>query len=132
MVERSAVNPWAWSVNFGFNQAELVEGATRTLYCAGQTSVDENGAPQHPNDMPAQIALAADNLEAVLAGAGMTLANVVRLNFYTTDVQGYLTNAAVLGERLGAAGVAPAGTLLGVASLAFPELLIEIEATAVA
>ncbi len=132
MVERSAVNPWAWSVNFGFNQAELVEGATRTLYCAGQTSVDENGAPQHPNDMPAQITLAADNLDAVLAGAGMTLANVVRLNFYTTDVEGYLTNAAVLGERLGAAGVAPAGTLLGVASLAFPELLIEIEATAVA
>ena len=132
MVERSAVNPWAWSVNFGFNQGELVEGATRTLYCAGQTSVDENGAPQHPNDMAAQITLAADNLEAVLAGAGMTLANVVRLNFYTTDDQGYLTNAAVLGERLGAAGVAPAGTLLGVASLAFPELLIEIEATAVA
>lgn len=132
MVERSAVNPWAWSVKFGFNQGELIEGATRTLYCAGQTSVDENGAPQHPNDMAAQITLAADNLEAVLAGARMTLANVVRLNFYTTDVQGYLTNAAVLGERLGAAGVAPAGTLLGVASLAFPELLIEIEATAVA
>ena len=132
MVERSAVNPWAWSVNFGFNQGELVEGGTRTLYSAGQTSVDENGAPQHPNDMAAQITLAADNLEAVLAGAGMTLANVVRLNFYTTDVQGYLTHAAVLGERLGAAGVAPAGTLLGVASLAFPELLIEIEATAVA
>ena len=70
--------------------------------------------------------MAADNLEVVLAGAGMTLANVVRLNFCTTDVQGYLTNAAVLGERLGAAGVAPAGTLLGVASLAFLELLIEI------
>ena len=132
MVERTAVNPWTWSAAFGFNQGELVEGGTRTLYCAGQTSVDENGAPQHPNDMAAQITLAADNLEAVLAGAGMTLANVVRLNFYTTDVQGYLTNAAVLGERLGAAGVAPAGTLLGVASLAFPELLIEIEATAVA
>jgi enamine deaminase RidA (YjgF/YER057c/UK114 family) len=132
MVERTAVNPWSWSLNFGFNQGELVEGITRTLYCAGQTSVDENGAPQHPNDMAAQMALAADNLEAVLAEAGMTLANVVRLNFYTTDVEGYLANAGVIGARLGTAGVAPAGTLLGVASLAFPELLIEIEATAVA
>ena len=132
MVERTAVNPWSWSVNFGFNQGELVEGATRTLYCAGQTSVDEHGAPQHVGDMAAQIALAADNLDAVLRAADMTFANLVRLNFYTTDIESYLTHAGVLGERLAAAGVAPAGTLLGVASLAFPELLIEIEGTAVA
>ena len=132
MVERTAVNPWTWSVEYGFNQGELVEGATRTLYCAGQTSVDEHGAPQHAGDMAAQLALATDNLEAVLAEAGMTLANLVRLNFYTTDIGAYLANAGVLGERLGAAGVAPAGTLLGVAALAFPELLVEIEGTAVA
>lgn len=131
-MERNAVNPWTWSVNFGFNQGELVEGASKVLFCAGQTSVDENGAPQHPGDMGAQISLALDNLEAVLRDAGMTLANVVRLNFYTTDVDAYLANAAVVGARTGAAGVAPAGTLLGVARLAFPELMIEMEATAVA
>jgi enamine deaminase RidA (YjgF/YER057c/UK114 family) len=62
----------------------------------------------------------------------MTFANVVRLNFYTTDVDAFIANAGVLGERTGAAGVAPVGTLLGVARLAFPELLIELEATAVA
>jgi enamine deaminase RidA (YjgF/YER057c/UK114 family) len=131
-MERTAVNPWTWSVNFGFNQAELVDGASKVLYCAGQTSVDENGAPQHPGDMSAQMALALDNLEAVLSEAGMSLANVVRLNFYTTDVDAYLANAAVVGARTGAAGVAPAGTLLGVARLAFPELMVEMEATAVA
>src|SRR6476661_8053187 len=124
MVERSAVNPWAWSVNFGFNQGELVTGADKVLFCSGQTSVDANGAPQHPGDMAAQIALALDNLEAVLTGGGMSLANVVRLNFYTTDVDAYLANAAVVGARTGAAGIAPAGTLLGVARLAFPELMI--------
>jgi enamine deaminase RidA (YjgF/YER057c/UK114 family) len=131
MVERSAVNPWQWSVEFGFNQGELAEGARRVLFCAGQTSVDGNGAPQHPGDMAAQVALATDNLEAVLAEAGMTLANVVRLNFYTTDVDAFVANAGVLGERTAAAGVAPAGTLLGVARLAFPELMVELEATAV-
>jgi enamine deaminase RidA (YjgF/YER057c/UK114 family) len=131
-MERTAVNPWTWSVNFGFNQGELVEGASKVLFCSGQTSVDADGAPQHPGDMAAQIALALDNLEAVLAEAGMSLANVVRLNFYTTDVDEYLANAAVVGARTGAAGVAPAGTLLGVARLAFPELMIEMEATAVA
>jgi len=131
-MERTAVNPWTWSVNFGFDQAELVEGAGKVLFCSGQTSVDADGAPQHPGDMAAQITLAVDNLEAVLAEAGMTLANVVRLNFYTTDVDEFLANSGVLGARTGAAGVAPAGTLLGVARLAFPELMIELEATAVA
>ena len=131
-MERTAVNPWTWSVAFGFNQAELVEGAGKVLFCSGQTSVDADGGPQHPGDMAAQISLAVDNLEAVLADAGMSLANVVRLNYYTTDVDEFLANMAVVGTRTGAAGVAPAGTLLGVARLAFPELMIELEATAVA
>lgn len=131
-MERTAVNPWTWSEQFGFNQGEVVEGATRVLFCAGQTAVDGDGNPQHAGDMAAQIALAADNLEAVLREAGMSLSNVVRLNFYTTDVDAYLQNARVMGERTGAAGVAPAGTLVGVARLAFPELLVEMEATAVA
>src|SRR3954467_6123923 len=148
MTQRSAVNPWTWSLAFGFNQGELVEGATRVLFCAGQTSVDENGAPQHPGDMAGQAALAVENLEAVLREAGMSLANIVRLNFYTTDVDDFLTTgppgvaappaaraslatgAPWIGARLGAADVKPAGTLLGVARLAFPELLLEIEATA--
>jgi enamine deaminase RidA (YjgF/YER057c/UK114 family) len=76
--------------------------------------------------------LAGDNVEAVLSEAGMTLSNLVRLNFYTTDVDAYFANAAVLGDRLAAAGVAPAGTLLGVTRLAFPELMVELEGTAVA
>jgi enamine deaminase RidA (YjgF/YER057c/UK114 family) len=132
MVERTAVNPWQWSLQFGFNQGEVVEGGQRVLFCAGQTAVDADGAPQHAGDIAAQIGLAADNLEAVLRDAGMGLANVVRLNFYTTDVDAFLANAGVLGERTGAAGVAPPGTLLGVARLAFPELMVELEATAVA
>jgi enamine deaminase RidA (YjgF/YER057c/UK114 family) len=131
MVQRTAVNPWQWSLQFGFNQAELVEGGNRVLFCAGQTSVDGEGSPQFAGDMQAQISLAMDNLEAVLRGAGMSLANVVRLNIYTTDVDGFIANAAAMGERTGAAGVAPPGMLLGVARLAFPELMVELEATAV-
>ena len=131
-MERRAVNPWTWSLSAGFNQGELVDGASKVLFCAGQTSVDAEGNPQHPGDMASQITLAVDNLEAVLRDAGMGLADVVRLNFYTTDVDAFLANAEVLAARTAAAGVAPAGTLLGVARLAFPELMIEIEATAVA
>lgn len=129
-MKRTPVNPWDWSMKRGYNQAELLEGQTRQLVCAGQTSCDAEGTPQHPGDMAAQLNAALDNLEAVLAGADMTLANIVRLNYYTTDVDTFLVNAGVLGERLGAAGVMPPGTLLGVSRLAFPDLLVELEATA--
>ena len=62
----------------------------------------------------------------------MTLVNIVRLTIYTVDVDSLIQNMDVLGERIGAAGVKPAETLLGINRLAFPELLVELEATAVA
>jgi len=128
---RTPVNPWPWSLQYGFNQGELVEGGRRVLYCSGQTALDENAKPQHEGDMRAQIALALDNLEAVLKEGGMGLSNVVRLTVYTTDVDATIQSFDALVGRLDTAGVKPAQTLLGVARLAFPELLVEIEATAV-
>lgn len=131
-VERTAVNPWPWSLQMGYDQGELVSGHTRTLYCSGQAAMSGDGTPEHDGDMGAQLALSLDNLEAVLAGAGMTLANLVRLTVHTTDVDLLFRNYAVLGARLAAAGVTPPTTLLGVARLALPDLMVELEATAVA
>lgn len=130
--ERTAVNPWPWSGELGFNQGELVSGPTRTLYCSGQTATNADGKPEHEGDMAAQLALSVDNLEAVLGEAGMSLANLVRLNVYTTDVDGLFPHYGVLAARLGAAGVAPATTMLGVTRLAIPGQLVELEGTAVA
>lgn len=126
------VNPWSWQDNFGFSQAIEFSGHQRVLMCAGQTSVGADGAAQHAGDMKAQINDAFDNLETVLKAADMTLSNVVRLNFYTTTLDELFTHYGVVGERLGAGKIQPASTVLGVARLAFPELMIEIEATAVA
>jgi enamine deaminase RidA (YjgF/YER057c/UK114 family) len=132
-VEREIINPWTWQDRFGFVQANDVTGAERTVHCAGQTSVDENGEPLHAGDMGAQVSQALDNLETVLRGAGLTLADVVRLNYYTTDVDRFLPEGGpVLGARFQQSGCRPASTLLGVTRLARPELLVEIEATAVA
>jgi enamine deaminase RidA (YjgF/YER057c/UK114 family) len=132
MTERTAVNPWPWSVEMGYNQGEIVSGHTRTLYCAGQTSMSADGKPEHVDDMAAQLALSLDNLEAVLGEAGMSLANLVRLNVYTTDVDRLFEHYGVLASRLGAAGVAPSTTMLGVTRLAIPVLMVELEGTAVA
>ncbi|MFI2084071.1 RidA family protein [Streptomyces rubiginosohelvolus] len=131
-MERTAVNPVTWSVDLGFNQGELVSGQSRTLYIAGQTATGEDGKPQHDGDMAAQLALSVDNLEAVLSEAGMSLANLVRLNVYTTDVDLLFQRYGTLAGRLGAAGVAPASTMLGVTRLAIPGLMVELEGTAVA
>ena len=84
----------------------------------------------HAGDMRAQVNLALDNLQTVLDQAGYSLAGVVRLNFYTTDVDAFFGVFDVLGERLSAGGCIVPGTLLGVSRLAFPELMVEIEATA--
>lgn len=126
------INPWKWQDNFGFSQAVETTGHSRVLRCSGQTSVNADGEPQHEGNMAAQVSLALDNLETVLKEAGMTLSNVVQLNFYTTDVDKFFEAFAEIPKRLGAAGVQPAGTLLGVSRLAFPPLMIELEATAVA
>ena len=114
----------------GYNQAELVAGATRHLTVAGQTAVDGDGQPQFPGDMRQQIDLALDNLVAVLTEADMGLADVTRLGIYTTDVDEALKHFDLLGMRFGAAGAAPPMTLLGVSRLAIPGLLFEIEASA--
>lgn len=131
-MERRVINPWTWQDAFGFAQANEVVGMQRVLICSGQGSVDEEGRPVHPGDMRAQVAKTVDNLEAVLGEAGMGLSDVVRLNYYTTDVDGCLEATDVLAARLEGAGNLPSSTLLGVTRLAFPEMLVEIEATAVA
>ncbi len=131
-MQRTAINPWDWSLKLGYNQAELIENPSRQLICAGQTAVDDTGAPQHPGDMRSQIDLALDNLEAVLAGADMSLGNVIRLGVFVTDVDEALKNFDLLGRRFGPIQSAPPMTLLGVTRLAIPGLMFEIEATAAA
>ncbi|MFZ3499662.1 RidA family protein [Streptomyces sp. 5.8] len=131
-MERTAVNPVSWSVEMGFNQGEVVSGHSRTLYISGQTAMSSEGKPEHDGDLAAQLALSIANLEAVLAEAGMTLANLVRLNVYTTDVDLLFQHYGLLAGKLGAAQVAPTTTMLGVSRLAIPGQLVELEGTAVA
>src|SRR6185503_15704276 len=132
MPTRTAINPVPWSVPLGFDQAQLIEGHQRMLVCSGQDAVDAAGNPQHPGDMAAQLDVALDNLQAVLAPAGMTLANIVRLNVYTTDLDELARQWAHLTDRFGNAGDRFVTSLLGITRLFTPALLVLLEATAVA
>jgi enamine deaminase RidA (YjgF/YER057c/UK114 family) len=130
-MERSSINPVSWSLNLGFDQAQLIEGHERLLVCSGQDAVDADGNSQHPGDMAAQLAMSLDNLEAVLASADMTLANVVRLNVYTTDFDEFVKHWTTIAGRFRDSNGRFATTPLGVTRLFTPQLLVLLEATAV-
>ena len=127
-VER--INPTPWSAAFGFDQAQLRPAPARLLTAAGQGPVDESGALLHEGDPAAQLALALANVEDVLAAAGMDFTDVLRLTVYATDVDAVLAHFGVLGERLARVGATPPMTLVGVARLALPGMVVELEITA--
>ena len=127
-MKRTDVNPWEWSKAFGFSQAVSVSDGQHVLFCAGQTASGPDGAPPTTTDIAEQVILAFSNLQNVLAAADMTIADIVKLTVFTTDVDALL---AAYGSLTGAlAPNLPAMTLVGVSRLAFPELKVEIEATA--
>ena len=125
-------NPWSWQDPLHFSHAVEAPDGRRVVFLAGQTSVDPDGRPLYPGDMRAQLQKAFENLEIVLEHAGLKLSNLVRLNYYVTDMAAYAGARDVVAAKLGALAVKPSGCLLGVACLARPELMVEIEATAVA
>lgn len=129
-MHRTSINPVSWSTKLGFDQAQLIEGQQRQLICSGQDAVDANGNPQHPGDMSAQLEMALDNLEAILAAADMTLDNVVRLNAYTTDLDELFKHWTTLTDRFANSDGGFATSLLGVTQLP-AQLLVMLEATAV-
>ena len=131
-MEITTHNPTPWMQGFGLNHAVEVRGGERVLYVSGQTAADAQGAPMHAGDLVAQYKSAWANLVDALAAADMTPANLVRLNMYTLDVPAFMAVADQIMPIHGEAGAQISCTLLGVRELYHPDILIEIEATAVA
>jgi 2-iminobutanoate/2-iminopropanoate deaminase len=130
-MERKVINPWTWQDQFGYVQANAISDGNHVIHCAGQASVDDDGNPIHEDDMAGQLDQSLNNLGTVLEQAGATLSDVVRLNYYVTDIDAFFRAMETTGPRLAQANCRPASTLLRVAGLALPQLLVEIEATAV-
>jgi enamine deaminase RidA (YjgF/YER057c/UK114 family) len=129
-MQTQAVNPWTWQEAFGYAQANLVSELQQVLLCSGQLSIDASGSLTGAGDMETQVSAVMDNLATVLETASFSLADVVKLTIYTTDVDAYLQSHGIVTERTRHEGRSPAMTLIGVTRLAFPELLVEIEAIA--
>jgi 2-iminobutanoate/2-iminopropanoate deaminase len=132
-VKKEAVNPPSVfrSLDHGFSQAVVVSGG-RTLYVSGQTAWDSRKRIVGGADLEAQAIQAFTNLRAVVEAAGGTLDDVVSLRIYVVDYRPEKASAVGRAFECFFTGeVKPASTWVGVAALANPAFLIEVEATAV-
>lgn len=113
-----------------YSHAVVVEAGGSLIFVSGQVAYDAQRRVVGKGDMRAQTRQVFENLKAVLADAGSDLAHVVRLNAYLTDMSQLDAHREVRNEYLDAANP-PASTLVGVARLVDPDLLLEVEAVAV-
>jgi enamine deaminase RidA (YjgF/YER057c/UK114 family) len=93
------------------------------------TTATVDGAVRHPGDAGAQTRQALTNLVTALERAGFTAADVVRTRIFVTDISRWEEIGRAHGEVFG--GIRPASSMLQVAALIDPAMLVEIEADAV-
>jgi enamine deaminase RidA (YjgF/YER057c/UK114 family) len=118
--------------NPAFSQVVAASGR-RTIYTAGQVSIDAHGALVGAGDLAAQTAQVMRNVGMALAAAGAGYADIVKITTYVVNYQPEYRG--IIGKARApffANGTPPASTLVGVSALALPEWLVEIEAIAVA
>ncbi|HKP18932.1 MAG TPA: RidA family protein [Gaiellaceae bacterium] len=125
-MSREVVNPPQIHPPPGYSHAVVATG-TRLAFIAGQVALDESFGIVGGDDLSAQTRKAMENLNHALAAVGATWSNVVKATVYTTKPTEYEVIGEAMASAMGGAEP-PAQVLLGVTSLALPELLIEIDA----
>ncbi|MER7175330.1 RidA family protein [Streptomyces mesophilus] len=127
---RTLLNPSALHDPTGYGYTHVAAAAGRQVFIAGQYASDGTGAVVS-DEFDAQVARSMANLRTALEAAGLGFADVVRIGTYIVDHDEEKLHIllkhlrAAWGERL------PAQTLVGVAALALPDMLFEIDAVAV-
>lgn len=113
-----------------------VASGSRHVHVAGQVSRDEAGQPVAPGDLRGQVSQALRNTARGLAGAGAGFPDVVRLTFYVTNwspdrIGDFMAGVDDVAREIGLPQPMPPASLIGVAHLFEPDVLVEVEATAV-
>jgi len=113
----------------GYSQAIKVTGVQTILFLAGQVPYEMDGTVKHRGDFRGQARAVFGSVKALVEAGGGSLANVVKITTYVTDVRRRMDFRVVRDEFFGQRG--PASTMVEVSSLSHPDYLIEIEAIAV-
>ncbi|WP_327350633.1 RidA family protein [Streptomyces sp. NBC_01304] len=128
------VNPEGLPKPEVYRQLSVATGS-KLVFLAGQVARDADGRPVGQGDFAAQVEQCYLNIATALAGVGGSFDDVAKLTIYVVDWSP--EKMPLLGEGVGRAaaklGIDPVKpiTLLGVAALGEPDLLVEVEATAV-
>ena len=128
------INPAGLVTPQGYTHLAVATGS-RTVYVSGQVAQDADGNVVGTGDLAAQAEQAFRNVATALAAAGATMADVARTTLYVVDwspekMEPLFAGFGRVAAELGIAQPGPT-TLIGVAALAAPDLLIEVEVTAV-
>ena len=122
-------NPAPLSKPTGYTHVVEVTGPAKTVYISGQIAFDKDGTIVGAGDMKAQAEQVFKNLQAALDAAGAKFSDVVKMNTFITDMSKAPAVREVRARYFGE--TTPASTLVQVAALARPELMLEIEVIAV-
>ena len=112
-----------------YSQGIKVTGTQTILFLSGQVAYDRNGQVAHKGDFRGQARAVFGQIKAMVRAGGGTLADVVKLNTYLTDIR-YRADLVPVREEFFGKKI-PAATLVQVSALAHPDWLIEVEAIAV-
>lgn len=121
-------NPAALGTPAAYSHGVEASSSARTLYVAGQIGLKDGKVVE--GGIEAQTRAAFENVQAILQEAGMEFSNVVKTTVFLTNPDDYATFGKVRTEMLGS--TKPASTLVYISGLVIPELLVEVEAIAVA
>lgn len=127
MNERINVSSGApWEPLVGYSRAVRVGNE---IHVSGTTALDENGMLVGQGDPGAQTRQILTIIKHALEDAGATMADVVRTRIYVTDISQWEDIGRTHGEFFG--DIRPAATMVEVSRLIDPDMLVEIEATAI-
>jgi len=113
---------------YGFAHGILVQEGNKMLFLSGQNGIDKEGKVVS-KDFESQCTKAYENIASIVAAAGGSLANVVRVTAYVTDIKN--ADAFVRVSSNFFKGDLCSQTLVEVRALAFPDLNVELEAIAI-
>ena len=126
MAKRIELHPdWPWIKKYRIAPGVQVGNM---VYVSGTVALDSQGNVVGVDDMAAQCRQVFENIRAVLAEAGATMDDVIKIRAYLTDMSNYAAYSRARAEAF--PNIIPASTVIGTSELVFPELLVEVEAVA--